>query len=361
MRTLQLQRFAAGERTERATPRRRQEARKEGRVARSPELTSAVAFAAVLVALRILGPAVWGEWENLIQRDLGGSAPKSWTVEGVRALMAAQAMAAARIMLPIAAVAAVIGLAAAVMQVRPLFVPQLLLPDFQRISLATGWRRIASLQGALEALKSLLKLAAVVGVAYTSLASLAHQMVNLSAVELAAVPGILGRAVFNLAIRVACAMVVIAAIDYAYQRYSLERSLRMSKQELKDELKETEGNPLLKSAVRRRARQIASRRMMQSVAKADVVITNPTHYAVALAYQSDTMNAPQVVAKGADFVAHEIRRRAEEHQVPLVENPPLAQALYRTVDIGQEIPPDLYQAVAEVLAYVYRMRAKGRR
>ncbi|MCL6488125.1 MAG: flagellar biosynthesis protein FlhB [Alicyclobacillus mali] len=361
MRTLQLQRFAAGERTERATPRRRQEARKEGRVARSPELTSAVAFAAVLVALRVLGPDVWGEWENLIQRDLGGSGLKSWTVEGVRALMATQVMAAARIMVPIAAVAIVVGLAAAVMQVRPMFVPQLLLPDFQRISPATGLRRIASLQGALEALKSLLKLAAVAGVAYTSLASLSHELVNLSSVQLQAIPGLIGRSVFNLAIRVACAMVVIAALDYAYQRYSLERSLRMSKQELKDELKETEGNPLLKSAVRRRARQIASRRMMQNVAKADVVITNPTHYAVALAYQSETMNAPQVVAKGADFVAQEIRRRAEEHEVPLVENPPLAQALYRTVDVGQEIPPDLYQAVAEVLAYVYRMRAKGRR
>ncbi|WP_304458539.1 flagellar biosynthesis protein FlhB [Alicyclobacillus sendaiensis] len=361
MRTLQLQRFAAGERTERATPRRRQEARKEGRVARSPELTSALAFAAVLVALRILGPAVWGQWESLIQRDLASAAPKSWTVQDVRALMAAQAVTAARIMLPIALVAAAIGLAAAVMQVRPLFVPQLLLPDFQRISPATGWRRIASLQGVLEALKSLLKLAAVAGVAYTSLASLAHQMENLSAVELDAVPGILGGAVFNLAIRVACAMVVIAAIDYAYQRYSLEKSLRMSKQELKDELKETEGNPLLKSAMRRRARQIASRRMMQNVAKADVVITNPTHYAVAIWYQSEAMNAPQVVAKGADFVALEIRRRAEEHEVPLVENPPLAQALYRTVEIGHEIPPDLYQAVAEVLAYVYRMRRKGRR
>lgn len=361
MHTLQLQRFAAGERTERATPRRRQEARKEGRVARSPELTSALAFAAVMVALRVLGPVVWGEWESLIQRDLGDAVLKSWTVENVRSLMLVQVMAAARMLLPVAAVAVVIGLAAALMQVRPLFVPQLLLPDFQRISPATGWRRILSLQGAVETLKSLLKLGAVAGVAYTSLASLAHQMVSLSAVELAAVPAILGRSVFNLAIRVACAMVVIAAVDYAYQRYHFERSLRMSKQDLKDELKETEGNPLVRSAVRRRARQLASKRMMQNVAKADVVITNPTHYAVALQYESETMNAPQVVAKGADFVAQEIRRRAEENQVPLVENPPLAQTLYRTVEIGQEIPPDLYQAVAEVLAYVYRMRAKGRR
>ncbi|WP_206830783.1 flagellar biosynthesis protein FlhB [Alicyclobacillus fructus] len=361
MHTLQLQRFAAGERTERATPRRRQEARKEGRVARSPELTSALAFAAVMVALRVLGPVVWGEWESLIQRDLGDAVLKSWTVENVRSLMLVQVMAAARMLLPVAAVAVVIGLAAALMQVRPLFVPQLLLPDFQRISPATGWRRILSLQGAVETLKSLLKLGAVAGVAYTSLASLVHQMISLSAVELAAVPAILGRSVFNLAIRVACAMVVIAAVDYAYQRYHFERSLRMSKQDLKDELKETEGNPLVRSAVRRRARQLASKRMMQNVAKADVVITNPTHYAVALQYESETMNAPQVVAKGADFVAQEIRRRAEENQVPLVENPPLAQTLYRTVEIGQEIPPDLYQAVAEVLAYVYRMRAKGRR
>ncbi|SIS90375.1 flagellar biosynthesis protein FlhB [Alicyclobacillus vulcanalis] len=361
MLTLQLQRFAAGERTERATPRRRQEARKEGRVARSPELTSAVAFAAVLVVMRILGPAVWGEWENLIERDLGSVSTKSWTVETVRALMAQQVMMAARIMIPIALVAVIAGLAVAVIQVRPMFVPRLLLPDFTRISPATGIRRIASLQGAVEALKSLLKFAAVVAVAYTSMASLAREMVNLSAAELAAVPSILGRSVFNLAIRVAVAMVAIAAIDYGYQRYHLERSLRMSKQELKDELKETEGNPLMRSAIRRRARQFAQRRMMESVAKADVVITNPTHYAVALAYESDAMRAPQVLAKGADFVAQEIRRRAEAHDVPLVENPPLAQALYKTVDIGQEIPPDLYQAVAEVLAYVYRMRGMGRR
>ncbi len=162
----------------------------------------------------------------------------------------------------------------------------------------------------------------------------------------------------QVVIRTLGALLVVAFADYAYQRWEHERNLRMTRQELKQELKETEGDPQLRSRIRQRQREIARRRMMAAVPKADVVVTNPTHYACALSYVGPTMRAPRLVAKGQNYLALKIREVAREHRVPVVENPPLARALYVAVEIGDEIPPDLYRAVAEVLAFVYRLRGK---
>jgi flagellar biosynthetic protein FlhB len=168
----------------------------------------------------------------------------------------------------------------------------------------------------------------------------------------------LGAQAYAIGWRVVLLLLAIAVIDYAYQRYEFEKSIRMGKQEIKDELKRTEGNPLIKSKIKERQRALATRRMIQRVPTADVVITNPTHYAVALKYSPETMDAPCVIAKGVDRIAQNIKRVAAEHGVVLVENRPLAQALYKTVDVDQAIPPALFQAVAEVLAYVYRLKKK---
>ena len=360
VRVMQLQRFAE-ERTERATPRRREEARKEGRVAKSPELTSAIALAALLVALRVVGPMVWGQWENIFQLDFSTSPPKTWTTGTVEQLLVEQMMSALKALAPIVGTALVMGVAVAVMQVRPMLTVKQLVPDFSRILPTAGLKRLFSASSLVELGKSLSKLVIVGALSYSSISRMAGEIRGYGDTDVTTIPAVVGSLVFQLGIRIAVAMVLLAALDFAYQRYAFEKSLRMTKQEVKDEWKDTEGNPQIKSTIRKRARQIAMRRMMQAVPKADVVVTNPTHFAIALRYDGATMTAPEVVAKGADALAQRIKVVASESGVPMVENKPLAQSLYRMVDIGEQVPAELYQAVAEVLAYVYRMRATGRR
>ncbi|WP_157070985.1 flagellar biosynthesis protein FlhB [Alicyclobacillus acidiphilus] len=357
---LQLQRFA-GERTERATPRRRDEARREGNVARSPELTSAVALAAVIVALRVSAPMVWGEWENLMQRDLTMSVRQAWTASSVISLLTTQLVGACRVLLPIVGAGLIVGVAVAVAQVRPMFAPNLIAPKFSRIQPLSGLRRLFGTRSLVELGKSLAKLLIVGAISYMTIRQTAGQIRGYGEMGLAQLPASVGDMVFNLGIRIALAMVLLALFDFLYQRFEYERNLRMTKQQVKDEMKEMEGNPEIKAAIRRRARQIAFRRMMDAVPKADVVITNPTHYAIALRYDGESMAAPQVVAKGADQLAQRIKLKAAESNVPMVENRPLAQSLYRMVDVGESVPAELYQAVAEVLAYVYRLRQLARR
>ncbi|WP_243834915.1 flagellar biosynthesis protein FlhB [Alicyclobacillus sacchari] len=357
---MQLQRFA-GERTERATPRRREDARKEGRVARSPELTSAIALAALLIALRVVGPMVWGQWENIFQLDFSTPPPNVWTTNTVAQLLVMQMMSALKALAPIVGTGLIIGVAVAVMQVRPMFTMRQLVPDFSRIVPTTGLQRLFSSSSLFELGKSLAKLAIVGVLSYSSVSRMAAEIRGYGDTDVTSVPGVVGSLVFQLGIRMTIAMVLLAALDFMYQRYAFEKSLRMTKQEVKDEWKDAEGNPQIKSTIRKRARQMAMRRMMQAVPKADVVVTNPTHFAIALRYDGTTMTAPEVVAKGADSLAQRMKIIAAESGVPMVENKPLAQSLYRMVDIGEQVPAELYQAVAEVLAYVYRMRAGRRR
>lgn len=360
MRPLQLQRFA-GEKTERATPKRMNEARREGNIAKSPELTSAIGLAAILVALRVSAPMVWGEWENLMQYDLTMTNPQQWTATAVTQMLLIQIAGALKMLLPIVGVGLVVGVAVAVAQVRPMFAINLLAPKFSRIQPLSGLQRLFGVRSLVELAKSLAKLSIVGAVGYISIAQMAGQIRSYGEMDIVQLPSAVGLIVFNLGIRIAVAMVLLAFFDFLYQRFEHARNLRMSKQEVKDEMKDTEGNPEIKGAIRRRARQIAMRRMMNAVPTADVVITNPTHFAIALKYDGASMAAPEVVAKGADNLAQRIKLIAAEANVPMVENRPLAQTLYRSAEVGDAVPSELYQAVAEVLAYVYRLRRVARR
>lgn len=358
---LRLQRFASGEKTERATPKRRDEARRKGNVARSPELTSALALAAIMVVLRFSGPMIWNSWQNLMNRDFTMSLPTNWTTSAVMGMLLMQGADAVRVLIPVLAVALIVGTAVAVVQVRPMFVPTLLAPKFSRIQPLAGLKRMFSARSLVELGKSIIKLAIVGGASYSVIAHVATQIRSFAEMDIVQIPAIVGGVVFSLGIRIASAMVVIAFFDFLYQRFEHEKGLRMTKQEVKDEGKQMEGNPEIKGAIRKRARQIAFRRMMEEVPKADVVVTNPTHFAIAIKYDGQSMAAPQVVAKGADLLAQRLKLRAAETGVPMVENRPLAQTLYRNVEVGEAVPADLYQAVAEVLAYVYRLRQMARR
>lgn len=360
MLVLDLQRFA-GEKTERATPKRRGDARKEGNIPKSPELTSALAFVAAVVAIRLFGPNIWHVWESQFTSGLTRAATESLTQKSVSNLGANVLLDFVKLVLPIVGIAGAVGILVAYAQVGQVFLPNMLIPKFSKILPTEGFKRLFSARALAEAAKSLLKLSIVGGIAYASVGGVIRQVALATDFSILALPGLLGTIAFRLAIEIAGLMVALAGADAVWQRFEYERGLRMSKQDIKDEHKQEEGDPKIKSNIRKRGYALAFRRMMQAVPEADVVITNPTHFAIALQYVSGKMVAPVVVAKGQDELARRIKQVATEAAVPLVENRPLAHALYENVEIGQPVPKDLYAAVAEVLAHVYRLKQAGMR
>jgi len=268
---------------------------------------------------------------------------------------------AARAFIPIIGVAMVVGVVVNLLQVGVMFTAEPLAPNWARINPVNGFVRLFSRRAVVEGTKMLLKVLLIGWLAFSAVRADAAMLLRTGEIDPLMVLMLVGQLLYKVAWRVGLAMLVLAVLDYAFQRYEYEKSLRMTKEEVKQELKQTEGDPLVRSRVRARQQAMARRRMMQAVPKADVVVTNPTHYAVALQYDASKMTAPTVVAKGMNLIARRIREIALQHHVPIVENPPLAQSLYRTVEVGQQIPPALYEAVAQVLAYVYRLRRPGSR
>jgi flagellar biosynthetic protein FlhB len=243
-------------------------------------------------------------------------------------------------------------------QVGSLFSWEAVQPDFGKVNPLKGFGRLFSRQAGAELAKAIFKLAIIGWVAYATIRAERLQIIALWNQETVQIFQYIGKVSFDLFLKTVFVMAALAGVDYAFQRWSYEKSLRMTRREVQDEYKQTEGDPLIKSRIRSIQRELARRRMMAEVPKADVIITNPTHLAVALRYRAKDMSAPKVVAKGAELVAEKIKEIARAHGVPLVENKPVAQVLYKTVDLGQTIPSSLYQAVADLLAYVYRLRGK---
>ena len=351
-----LQRFADGERTEPATPRRREQARQRGQVARSADLSLGLGVLAAALVLQAGVRLAVDDVLRLSGRVWGGelwlgelSAPR---LEA----MAWDALATLRGVGLIAAGVSGVALLTQVAQVGVLASGHPLVPQWSRIDPLAGLRRLFSARSVVELGKGLAKAAAVAWAAWGVIVPVVQSgpgLVEMSPVEVALwVGGLAWRAM----VRMGLVLLLIGVADYAYQRWEFEQGLRMSRRELLDEFRQTEGDPHMRSRIRQRMRQLAARRMMQRVPQASVVVTNPTHVAVALEYDADRMEAPVVVAKGQELVAQRIVETAREHGVPVVHNPPLAWALYQGVDVGQAIPPELYRAVAEVLAYVYRLR-----
>jgi flagellar biosynthetic protein FlhB len=349
----------AQERTESATPRRREEVRRRGQTARSAEVGSVAALLAGFLFLRYWGANVVtslidvmrGGFQNLSQPEL--------TVGQVAAATQSFTLLLVMMVGPIFLLMMCIGVAANLLQVGFLLTLRPLQPDFSRLDPLEGCKRLLSRRSLVELGKAIAKLAIVGLVVYFVFKG---RIESVLALPLASWPGAVLLVVplaFDAAIWSAVVLLVLAAVDYGYQRFAFEQQIKMSREEVKEELKQTEGNPVIRQRVRQLQRAVAQRRMMQAVPKADVVITNPTHYAVALQYDAKSMRAPRVVAKGQDLVAQQIKRIAQEHGVPMMENKPLAQALYKLCEIGQEIPAEMYSAVAELLAFVYRLRMAG--
>ncbi len=349
------------EKTEAPTPRRLGEAREKGQIARSPEVNAALMMVAAFWMLR-------GQTNNIAQmlnevmlNTLSHLPSSELTLEAVSDMGLSIALKALLAIAPFVIGLAAVGVVASVVQTGGLFVPGLAVPKLERINPLAGFQRIFSSQGLVEVGKALAKVAVVGWVAYSTLSDQAPNLLKLGTMGLRPGISLLVDTAFGLGTRTAMAYIVIAALDYAYQRRQWMSRLKMSRHDILQEMKSSEGDPLLKMRVRQQQRRLARQRMMDRVPKANVVIINPTHFAVALMYDKAKMSAPRVVAKGTLLMAQRIVEIARAHNVPVVQNVPLARALYSGVQIDQEIPPALYQAVAEVLAFVFSLKRKSAR
>ena len=351
---------AGQERTELATPRRRQEARERGQVARSQELSSFLVLLSALIALAALAPRLGAGLGHFLVGGIDAAFTVRVDASTLPLLNRIWLAEALRLLTPLWLILLVVSVGAAVAQVGFTINGALLAPKPERIDPVAGFKRLFSKRSGFELGKSLLKMSLLLVITWWTLAGRAEAIVGLSDLELGPALLVLGQAALLLAGRLIMLMVVLAGADYAFQRWQHEQDIMMTPQELKEEYKETEGDPLIKARLRALQREISVRRMMEDVKRADVVVTNPTHFAVALRYKS-TEGTPRVLAKGADLVAARIRDTAREAKVPVVANPPLARALYAECEIGATIPLKFFQAVAELLAYVYRLRPQGAR
>ncbi len=356
---LDLQLFAEGEKTEQATPRRRDEARKKGQVAKTMELGTGVTLLGVFLLLRNLGGFFVSTVTEMMQ-----AAFEDWMLvptldaRSLQAMAGAAATVFAQLTLPIMGAALVLGAGSQLAQVGFMLIGEGLKPKLNRINPIEGFKRVFSKRAWVELAKAVLKIGIVGYVVYWSVRSQLPVFLGMLHMHPDQAAVLTWQVVSKAGIFVGISLLAIALLDYLYQRFEHEQSLRMSKQEVKEEMKQTEGDPLIRSKIRQRQRQMAMNRMMQEVPKADVIITNPTHIAVALKYDEAAMDAPVVVAMGAGFVAQRIKDIAANNTIPTIENKPLARALFETASIGETIPAQLYQAVAEVLAVVYQLRQK---
>lgn len=346
------------DKTEKPTPRRRKKAREEGSVARSMELNSAVLLLTGSVGVFLFGAGIVTGLGNLCRSIFKAAGEVSLIPTILPLYLWKGAALLLALFLPFFGALVAAGLVSNLGQVGFLITTKPLTPRLSRLSPMKGLQRFFSLRSIVELAKSILKLVVVGFVVYVSIRSEFGRILELSSLQPSLLVGEIGRLAGLVLLKASIVILLIAMLDYAYTKHEYEKSLKMSKQEVKEEFRQTEGDPQVKSKIRGLQLRAALRRMMKKVPQADVVITNPVHVAVALKYDSKKDRAPIVIAKGARRVAERIKEIARECNIPIVENPPLAQMLYKLVDIGQEIPVELYRAVAEILAFVYRLKKK---
>lgn len=353
---------SAGEKTEAPTPRRRAEAREQGNIPRSADLSAAALLLSAIMLLKWFGDNIVGTFRDVMQTMLGAEMLGDFRTpsigETLLMMFARCATALAPFLLGLMVVAIAINLA----QVGLFFSPKRIQPKLEMLSPLRGLKKIfGGGQGVVTLLMNFVKMLMIAAVAYSAVYDRLGLIAGSQQLEHTQIFVLIAGVMYDIAIRIALLLLVLSIADYAYQRYKIEKQLKMSKQEIKDEAKKMDGDPQIKARRRQIQQQRAMQRFRKDVPTADVIVTNPTHYAVALKYESGAMHAPKVIAKGADFMALKIREIAAEHGVPILERPPLARALYKTVEVGQEIPEEYYAAVAEILAYVYEISGKAKR
>jgi flagellar biosynthetic protein FlhB len=346
--------------TEEPTPKRLQTAREKGQVTVSQEVKNWAMLLGAAFGLAVLAPGIMHGVTATAFKFVESPHAISLDVENMQEALSGLLLDIGWAVAPIVGLMVVLAIVANVGQVGFLWAPTKIAPQLQKISLINGVQRLFSMRTVVEFLKGLAKLVAVGAVAFGLVFSAMNDIELISSFSLGQILDRIQLVAILLTAGTVAVMTVVAALDYAFQRRSFIKQMRMTKQEVRDEHKQAEGDPQIKARIRRLRMERAQKRMMAAVPEADVVITNPTHFAVALAYDMEAMSAPRLVAKGADVLAQRIREVAEENEVPLVENPPLARALYASVELDQEIPPEHYQAVAQVIGYVMRLKGELR-
>lgn len=343
------------ERTEKATPKKRQDARKKGQVAKSQEVPTVAILLSALTFFYFGGTWMFMQVSDVTQTILRDVAQVVISIESIQTLLWVIFQKTIFLMAPLFLVIMVAGFFSNISQIGFLMSGETMIPKLSTLNPISGMKNLFSLRGLVELAKSLLKVIIIGGMAYVILRGQFDDIPGLVDFGIGDTMTFVGHAFLKLGFYTCLVLVVLAGLDYVYQRWQHEKDLRMSKQEVKDEYKQREGDPKVKGRIRAAQREMAMKRMMAAVPDATVVITNPTHLAVALKFEN-TMAAPIVVAKGAGKIAERIRTIATEHDIPIVEQKPLARTLFKTVEIDQAIPADLYHAVAEILAYVYRLK-----
>jgi flagellar biosynthetic protein FlhB len=354
-----LQLFA-GEKTEKATPKKRQDTRKKGQVAKSMEVSGASVLLAAFFCLLIFGGYMRDRTVRLFTDIYINRLSMNVTKDNVMQLFGEYGVQILLLLAPLFISIFVIALVANYLQVGFMLTGETLKMKFSKIDPIKGFKNIFSMRSLVEFLKSVIKLTIIGYLVYSTLWAAREDLSSLSTMGPDTIFHFVADITMSLGFKIAIGLIILAVLDYMYQKYDYEKNIRMSKQDIKDEYKKMEGDPLIKGKIRERQRRMALQRMMQEVPNADVIITNPTHFAVAIKYDGSTMEAPQIIAKGQDFMALRIKEIAKEHGIITMENKPLARALYQRSEIGDSIPGDLFQAVAEVLAYVYKLKGKAK-
>lgn len=346
---------SGGEKILPPSPRKLQKARDDGNVARSNDLSSAATLSTALLALLFLGPLMFAEMARATEHYFTHITFHQVTIDGAQPMTISVIGYLGRTMLPFMATMMVTGALVNLLQVGPMLSAKAIQPKFSRINPVSGMKRFVSMRMFIELIKSVFKISLITIIVYYATRDRWEAFIVL--MELTPMGILIGVAdlIIDVWWRVALAMIAIAILDFAYQRWQFMRDQRMTRREAQDEAKQLEGDPHVKQRIRQVQRQLATQRMLAEVPEADVIITNPIRFAVALRYDQGDMAAPKVVAKGARLMAQRIRDIAEENNVPIVQRPPLARALFKSVEIGQWVPESLFKAVAEVLAYVYQI------
>jgi len=356
---INLQLFSE-EKTEQATPKKKRDAREKGNVLQSKEINSAFVLLAAFIMINafatFIGITMRNTTSYIYEQYL--SLDVILSLKNIQLLFINIMINFFLIVAPIALTNLIVGVLASYFQVGVLFTTKPLAIDIKKLNPIEGFKKMFSMKSVVELLKALIR---IIILGYISYAYVKGQIVIILetiGMDISTILRTILDMSVGIGIRAGILLVVLAVLDYFYQKYEYNKNLKMSKQETKEEYKQTEGNPQIKSKIKEKQRQMSMQRMMQDVPKADVIITNPTHFAIGIKYNPQEFDAPRVIAKGQDLIAQNIKKIAMENNVPTVENKPLARTLYDNVEIGEFVPPELYQAVAEVLAYVYRINNK---
>lgn len=350
--------FFAGEKTEKATPQKRQESKRKGQVAKSPEVAAAMIMLGGILLLYFTGGWMLEGILAMFRMNLTQFFHWDLTPASTRTLLEQMSFEGLKIMVPMALIGLIFGFLGNYIQIGPIFSTDPLMVKLERIDPIKGAKRIFSVRALVELAKSLLKISIIGTAAFLVLWLAREELFLLSQQSIPHALSFVGGLVVQMGLTASIILLCLSVLDYIYQKYEFEKGIKMSKQDIKDEYKKAEGDPLIKQKIKEKQRNMSMNRMIQDLPNADVLITNPTHYAIAIKYDAETMEAPQVIAMGKDHLALKIKEKAKELDIVIMENKPLARALYAQVEVGDYVPEDLFMAVAEVLAYIYRLKGK---